>query len=126
MSSKTLDAYITEVSADFFNFRKTSIIKNVDGFEVLASNVIEPYIDILKARAVTVTLSPSDVIRYRYKPRLLSTRLYATENLFYLILLLNDTTVENFVPNQVTLLNTSDRQLIEGIINKERSQGTII
>jgi hypothetical protein len=125
MAVKTLTEYITTVSSDFFNLRKTSSLLVVDGFEVVLFNVLEPYLDILKKRAVLVTLTPPDVLKYKFKPQLLSKILYDTENLFYLILYMNNMTVETFIPEEVYLLNKSDRALVENIINKEQSQGTI-
>jgi len=124
-SSKTLTEYINEVKKDFFNLRNVSTIKVTDGFEELVSISVDKYIDILKAKAIKVTLNDNDTKTYKYKPRLLSKVLYDTENLFYLILLLNDMTVETFIPEEILLLNRSDRELIEIIVNKEKTAGNI-
>lgn len=125
MSSKTLTEYIAEVGKDFFNLRKTSVISSVDGFEYLSYNVLENYLPIIKTNAVTVSLTAAEMKKYRYRPQLLSKVIYSTENLYYLILLLNDMTVETFTPEELTLINKSDRSIIENIINKEIKQGTI-
>jgi len=125
MASKTLSQYINEVSIDFFNLRKVSKLEVIDGFEVLQRISIEPYIDTLKSNAILVSLNPGDVSRYKFKPRLLAREVYGSENLFYLILMLNDMIVETFVPEQIYLLNRSDRSIVEDIINKERQQGRL-
>jgi hypothetical protein len=125
MAAKTLDEYIEQTNRDFFNLRKTSVLLTVDGFETIQRNVLEDYLPIITSRAVTVTLTAADMKKYWYKPRLLSKVIYNTENLYYLILQLNNLTVETFTPTQLILLDQSSREIIENIINKEINQGTI-
>lgn len=125
MAAITLDEYIEQTSRDFFNLRKTSVLLTVDGFETIQRNVLEDYLPIIVSRAVTVTLSPTDMAKYWYKPRLLSKAVYNTENLYYLLLMINNMTVETFTPTKLTLLDRASREIIETIINKEIKQGTI-
>jgi len=125
INSKTLSEYIKEVKNDFFNLRNVSTIKVTDTFEEIVSVSVDNYLTMLKENAILVTLNAADVNKYKYKPRLLSRVLYDTENLFYLILLLNNMTVETFIPEEIYLLNKSDRSLVEVIINKEKTAGNI-
>ena len=124
MSAKTLDEYVSQISKDFFRIRNTSVIKTVENFEVLDTLKIEPYLNIIRSNAVLVTLDEEDILKYKYKPQLLSQVIYGTENLYYLILLLNNMTVEEFIPKDIYLLTASNRTLIEDIINKENKSGT--
>jgi hypothetical protein len=122
---KTLDQYINYVNKDFFNLRNVSTIKTFDGIEYLAGISLEKYIPILKQSATLFTFDDTDVQTYSYRPKLLSMYLYETDALYHLILLLNDMTVEKFIPKQIYLLKRSDRGLIENIINLEKTLGTI-
>jgi len=123
--NKTLQEYANSVKKDFFNLRNASKIEKFDGFEFLASIAIEKYLDILKDNAEEITLSEEETKKYMYKPKALSKFLYDTENLYYLLLLLNNTTVENFIPRKIRVLRGSDRTLIEDIINLEKKLGNI-
>jgi hypothetical protein len=118
--NKTLTQYSTTVNKDFFNLRRVSKIDTFDGFEFLSSISIEAYLEILMEKAETVTLSDSEVARFRYKPKSLSKFLYDTENLYYLLLLLNNMTVETFIPSTLVVLSSSNRSLVEDIVNLER------
>lgn len=125
MAAKTLNEYMNGVKADFFYIKSISKISEYSGYELLDTISIEPYIKLLKARSQLVELPDSDVQKYKFKPRLLSNLIYGTENLYYIILMLNDMTVETFIPKKIYLLSSSNRSLIETIINKERSRGNI-
>jgi hypothetical protein len=118
--SKTLAQYTGIVNKDFFNLRKVSKIDTFDGFEFLASISLERYLDILLENAESITLSENEVKRYIYRPKLLSKFLYDTENLYYLLLLMNDMTVERFDPSTLLVLSSSNRSLVEDIVNLER------
>lgn len=122
MAAKSLTDYISQVSKDLFYFRNISTIDNILGVEILSSIKMEQYLNILQKNAELITLDPLDVIKYSYKPQLLSQVIYGTENLYYMILLLNNATVENFIPKNIYLLSASNRALIESIINKENSK----
>lgn len=121
----TLSDYVSSVESNFFYIKSVSVIETVDTVELIDHIVLEPYIKILQSNALVVTLEDSDVAKYKYKPRLLSQEVYGTENLYYLLLLLNNMTVETFIPKQIYVLGAKDRTLVESIINKERLQGTI-
>lgn len=121
----TLSDYISYVNSDFFNLRNTSSISVVDDFEYLNYNSLYKYKDILLKNCITVTLTPKELKQYRFRPRLLSKMIYGTENLFYLLLILNNVTVERFNIREIKLLSIADRSIIEDIINKEKSMGNI-
>ncbi len=125
MAITTLTDYISSTRADFFYIKNNSVIRTVESFDIIDSVVIEPYIKILKNNALVISLSDKEIEMYRYKPRLLSKLIYGTENLYWILLFLNDMTVEEFVPKNIYVLTSSNRSLIETIINKERSLGTI-
>jgi len=118
--SKTLTQYASVVNKDFFNLRKVSKIETFDGFEFLASISIERYLDILLENAETITLSETEANKYKYKPKVLSKFIYDTENLYYLLLLMNNMTVETFNPTTLVVLSASNRSLVEDIVNLER------
>jgi len=120
MAAKTLTEYANSIDRDFFNLRKASKIAVHEGFEYLSYIVLENYLDILLENAEYVTLSDQEVKRFSYKPKALSKFLYDTENLYYLLLLLNNMTVETFVPKKIYVLSASNRTLIEDIINLEK------
>jgi len=55
-------------------------------------NVLNNYINIIRNDSITVTVSLTDeeYLKYRYKPRLLCYNIYGTQDIYYLILLLNN------------------------------------
>jgi hypothetical protein len=118
--TKTLSQYSLAVNKDFFNLRKVSKIDSFDGFEFLSKISIENYLDILIENAESITLSDTEVKRYLYKPKALSKFLYDTENLYYLLLLMNNMTVETFNPSTLLVLSSSNRSLVEDMVNLER------
>ena len=118
--NKTLTEYANSINKDFFNLRNVSKIEVFEGFEFLSSIVLENYIDILMDNAEFITLTEKETKQYSYKPKALSKFLYDTENLYYILLLLNNMTVETFVPKQIYVLSSSNRSLIEDIINLEK------
>lgn len=123
--TKTLTQYATVVNKDFFNLKKVSKIETFDGFQFLSSISVERYLDILLDNAESITLNDNEVKKYIYRPRALSKFLYDTENLYYILLLMNNMTVETFNPSSLVVLSASNRSLIEDIVNLERKLKTI-
>lgn len=118
--AKTLSEYAAAVDRDFFNLRNASAIGEFKGFEYIKYCAIENYLPFLLQSAVEAPLNAKEQELYWYKPKSLSKYLYGTENLYYLILFMNDMTVETFTPKKLKLIVASDRSMIESIINLEK------
>lgn len=56
---------------------------------VIMNAIFEKYYNLMLDHAITVTLTDEDYFKYRFKPRVMSTDLYGTPELHFLLLRLN-------------------------------------
>jgi hypothetical protein len=75
---------------DNYDYKRFSLIENIDDVPYIVHNVLDDYIDLLKERAVLVTLSSEEVAEYQYNTKKLSWKLYDTTQFYHIILRIND------------------------------------
>lgn len=76
------------ISTDYFN---TSFIEERGGIQFIVDNLFtDDYFVELKNICVKVYLSNEDIMKYKYRPKLLSYDLYDNLELYYIILRVND------------------------------------
>lgn len=87
----TLDQFIACQSDTSFCYANTSFIDQIDNIKYPVHNVVSDYIDeIIDTYCVHVVLSDDDLMRYRYRPKLLCYDVYGSQEVYFLILLIND------------------------------------
>lgn len=75
---------------DKFDYKSFCMIERRDGVEYPIHNVIDDYLDELKAAALSITLTSKEKDTYMYNPKLLSYKIYGTTLWYYVILRLNN------------------------------------
>lgn len=93
----TLEQFIACQSDTEFNYQNLAFVNEIkyDWMNEIIKyplyNVLADYLDELREQyCVRVTLSDNDLVKYIYRPKLLCYDIYGKEELFYVILLLND------------------------------------
>lgn len=59
------------------------------GIKYVVKNVLDDYLYELKKLAINIELTNDEIVKYNYKPKLLSADIYGMTDFFYIILLLN-------------------------------------
>lgn len=59
------------------------------GIKYVVKNVLDDYLYELKKLAINIELTNDEIVKYNYKPKLLSADIYGMTDFFYFILLLN-------------------------------------
>lgn len=93
-----------------------------NGTQIAVLNVIDDYIDELKAVSTIVELSDTEYSRYRFKPKLLCYDVYGSTELYYVILRLNGIVdVKDFDFKKFRMLKIDRMELlISEIYNAEK------
>lgn len=86
-----------------------------------SDNIVYDYIGEFKNVAKTVVLSDEDLIKYQYKPKLLSYYLYGSAELYFVLLALNGTcNIKDFNMKRFKALRPDDmNNLLNAIYNAE-------
>ena len=101
-----------------YNINDCSILTNIAGDRLpVGGCVFDTYIDFIKAEAILVKFSLDEQYKYKYHPKRLSRDLYKTEELWYMILKLNNKSIEiDFIPKKIYLLEPSKLNLLNKIL----------
>lgn len=86
----TLEEFILMKNNDDMTYFNFSIIEELNGIKIVDHNLIEDYLDELKALCITCELDQAQYNRYKYSPDLLSFDIYGTTQLDFVILMIND------------------------------------
>lgn len=78
-----------------------------DGIDYVVHSVLDDYLQDMKEKSIECTLSKAERDRYFLKPRILSSDIYGTTELYYIILRINDM----WSPKQFTLDNNKLKML---------------
>lgn len=120
----TIEQFIQLDANDKIQFDTLSLFeKNNDGIYFPIYNVINDYIDELKSVCAIGVMSDKDFNRYKYKPKLLAYDLYGSQELFFIILSLNDmSNVKEFTKKKVKLLRKEYiNDILSYIYNSEKN-----
>ena len=84
-----------------------------DGINYVVHSVLDDYLQDMQEKAIECTLSKSERDRYFLKPRILSSDIYGTTELYYIILRINNM----WSPKQFTLDNNKIKMLTKDHMN---------
>lgn len=87
--TSTIEDFITfkdDVTVSYNNF---SFKDKYDNIIYPIKNIVDDYIDELKKLLVEVTMSETEYLKYRYKPKLLANDIYGNPELDFLIMAMN-------------------------------------
>lgn len=109
-----------------YNLRDCSTLTQIgQSILTVGGGVFDKYIDFIKAACVRVNLTSEEQVKYRYQPKQLSYDLYQTEELWFLLLRLNNLGSEiDFKPKKIWVLSPENLDLLNQIliINEEKIQ----
>lgn len=120
----TLDQFIACQSDEAFCYNNLSFIDEIDNIDYCAYNVASDYIDELKENyCVNVVLSDEEMIKYRYRPKLLCYDVYGSQELYYIILIINDIcSVKQFDKHNLVLPTKENMtEICKAILNSNKS-----
>lgn len=87
----TLDQFIACQSDTDFCYNNLSFIDQIDNIKYNTYNIISDYIDeIIDNYCVDIELTSDQLAKYKYRPKLLCYDIYGSQELYYLILIIND------------------------------------
>lgn len=87
----TLDQYITCQSDSVMSYHNLSFVDIRDNIAYDTYNVLSDYIDEIHDQyCVSVTLSQDQMLKYKYRPKLLCHDIYGNGELAFLIMIIND------------------------------------
>lgn len=84
-----------------------------DGINYVVHSVLDDYLQDMQEKAIECTLSKTERDRYYLKPRILSSDIYGTTELYYIILRINNM----WSPKQFTLDNNKIKMLTKDHMN---------
>ena len=93
------DPRIATTFAEFYTAGKASTVVTTpmlcftelsDGIKYTVKNVLDDYLYELKSIALDIKFSRDDILKYQYRPKVLSSDIYGTTELYYVILAIND------------------------------------
>lgn len=120
----TLDQFIACQSDETFCYNNLSFIDQIDNIKYNTYNVASDYIDeLISEYCVNVQLSDDELSRYKYRPKLLAYDIYGSQELYYLILIVNDMcSVKDFVKKRIYLPTKNNMSTItSAIMNSNKS-----
>jgi hypothetical protein len=121
----TLDQFVNSKSSNDISYYSMSLLEkdSENNIEYDVFNVVSDYMSELKAKAQEVTLSEIEYYTYRFKPKLLAHYLYGNQELYFILLWLNDMwSVKDFDLKKVKVLKSQDlSEALSSINAKEKS-----
>lgn len=120
----TLDQFIACQSDTSFCYNNLSFIDQIDNIKYCAYNVASDYIDeIISNYCVNVELTEEQLSRYKYRPKLLAYDVYGSQEIYYLILILNDIcSVKEFTKKKLKLPSRDNMTTIcKALFNSNKS-----
>lgn len=121
----TLDQFANSKSSNDISYYSMSLLEKdpENNIEYDVFNVVSDYMSELKAKAQEVTLSEAEYYTYRFKPKLLAHYLYGNQELYFILLWLNDMwSVKDFDLKKVKVLRSKDlSEALSSINAKEKS-----
>ena len=82
--------FIALRSSDEITYYNYSILEYLNGFDMFLTNLLYDYQDELDESAVTVSLTPIEKAKYRYKPYLFAYDIYGSTEAKFIIMMLNN------------------------------------
>lgn len=101
-----------------YNNKQCSLLTKIgDSVLTVGGLVFDRYIDFIKDACVRIKLNDDEMLKYKYNPKKLSLDLYNTEELWFLILRLNNMGSEiEFKPKRIYVLDPKNISLLNKIL----------
>ena len=70
-------------ASDNSDYKSISYYETRDGFEFVVNNLLDDYLRDLIVQCILIELTPQEVNKYKYNPKMLSYKIYGSTKLFY-------------------------------------------
>ena len=85
----TVQEFIAIRTTDDVTYYNYSILEYHNGFDMFITNLLYDYEDEFQDIAMTITLSPKEKAKYRYKPHLFAFDIYGATEAQFLVMMMN-------------------------------------
>lgn len=121
-TAMTVEEFIANGSNTVLSYDKLSFKEKFDDIIYPMKNILDDYIKELKEKAVIVTLSDKEFIRYKWRPKVLAHDLYGNGELDFVILALNNICdIKDFNKKEIKLLRIDELdEFMTSIYNAEK------
>ena len=120
----TLDQFIACQSDTAFCYNNLSFIDQIDNIKYSTYNVVSDYIDEMRDKYTTeIELTDEELTKYKYRPKLLCYDIYGAQELYYIILIINDIcSIKEFTKKKIKLPTRDNMvELTKAIMNSNRA-----
>lgn len=121
--TSSMTEFINNGKSEKMTFVNSVILANISNSDIQygIKSIIDDYIDEIMKETVKLELTKSELMKYKYKPWLLSYHIYGTSDLDFIILRLNNMiTPRDFTKQILTVLKPDGIELINNIYNSEK------
>lgn len=123
-SYSTISEMIESGKLNNLTYYNLSILQKEGNTIYSVDNVLYDYIDELKSVAEVVELTDEEFIKYQYNPELLAKDIYGSEELFFIILLINNLPIgsaKEFNMKKIKMIRSEAcLYFLNSIYNKEK------
>lgn len=116
----TLDQFKACDSEDEMCHINTSFLERIGHIKQSIYNIVDDYLDdLINDFSVKVELSDAELARYKYKPKLLCYDIYGSQEVYFILLLLNDMySVKQFNKKNLKMITRADmKEICDAILN---------
>jgi len=117
-----IKSFISKGIENSLTLDNTNLKTNVNGIIIPVQNILrQKYRGIILQNCIEIELDGATFEIYKYKPKMLSLKLYGTTDLWHMILWLNNmTSVTEFKTKKLLLLDPDAMSTINKIIDREK------
>lgn len=87
--ASTIDQLVSSGKNVILTYNNLAILEKIEHMYLPVDNIIYTYIDELKKYIIPIRLSEMELVRYKYKPKLLAFDVYGSTDLYFVIMVLN-------------------------------------
>ena len=121
--ASTIDQLISAGKNVIITYNNLAILEKIQHMYLPVDNIIYTYIDELKKYIIPVKLTDMELVRYKYKPKLLAFDVYGSTDLYFVIMALNGIIdVRDFTMNTINMFKKEHMNILMSYIyNAEKT-----
>jgi len=121
-NANTIDQLVSAGKNVILTYNNLAILEKIQYMHLPIDNIIYTYIDELKKYIIPIKLTEMELVRYKYKPKLLAFDVYGSTDLYFVIMALNGIIdVRDFTMSTVNMFKKEHMNIImSSIYNAEK------
>lgn len=121
--TSTVEEFITFKDTESVSYNNLSFRERYDNISFPIKNIVDDYFDELMELTTEVTLTESEYLKYRYKPRLLANDVYSNPDLDFIILAINNIcNMKDFDSQVINLIKVNElEEFLTSIYNANKT-----